>query len=69
MKANGSGVKRLTDHPGVDNDPVWSPGGEWIVFLSDRGGQPDLWLMRADGTDLRQLTDDPALDRFPDWGP
>lgn len=31
-----SGVMLLVDGPGVDTTPVWSPGGEMIIFASDR---------------------------------
>jgi dipeptidyl aminopeptidase/acylaminoacyl peptidase len=48
MRADGSGVVRLTD--GGDSSPRWSPDGTRIAFLRDGGtGQPDLWIMDADG--------------------
>jgi TolB protein len=49
-------TKNLTDHKARDIDPVWSPDGRRIAFVSDREGVPDIWTMAADGTDVRQLT-------------
>lgn len=34
----------------------WSPDSNTIIFLSQRGGWNDLWLMAADGSQPRQLT-------------
>ncbi len=34
----------------TDWDPFWSPDGEWLYFISDRGGSPDLWRVRIDET-------------------
>jgi TolB protein len=36
MRADGSGERRLTDHPALDARSVWSPDGKVIVFESDR---------------------------------
>lgn len=35
----------------------WLPDGLSIVFVSNRKGQSDVWLVNRDGTGLRQLTD------------
>lgn len=45
-----------------------APDGSKIVFMSNRSGNVDLWIINADGTGLHQLTNDKAADRFPDWG-
>ncbi len=36
--------------------PTYSPDGEWIVFVQNKGTNNNLAMMRADGTDLRYLT-------------
>ena len=35
---------------------VWSPGGNTILFRSNRTGYAKLWAMQPDGTQVRQLT-------------
>ena len=34
---------QLTDDPGVDNEPVWSPDGGQIFFFSNRDGNGAVW--------------------------
>ena len=62
-------INRLTEDPGTDIEPVWSPDGTSIAFVSDRDGDFELYVMRADGSDLRQLTFNEAEDRLPRWQP
>jgi len=38
----------VTDHPADDRDPVWSPDGKHIVFLSRRLGSFGLWGIAMD---------------------
>ncbi len=60
---------RLTDDPGNDIDPDWSPDGEMIVFASDRDGDYELYLMGADGSEVTQLTNNDADDVQPRFQP
>jgi Tol biopolymer transport system component len=46
-----------------------SPDGRWLVFDSDRGGNPDLYVMPATGGEARQITTDSAADFSADWSP
>ena len=42
---------------GTDNErPEWSPDSKQIVFISDRGGSVQVWIMNADGSSARQIT-------------
>src|SRR5574337_311457 len=45
----------LTDAQYISMRPVWSPDGTWIAFLSIRGTDLALWVMRADGSEQRRL--------------
>ena len=63
MRTDGSEVRRLTDAPGFDGGPNYSPDGRKIGFDSERDGDADIWVMRRNGDDPRQLTgEDPAED-------
>lgn len=72
VDADGSNLRRLTDHPGFDYTPDWSPDGKTIAFLSDRDGFRELYAMDADGSNVRRLTfQEEASGRIccPDWSP
>ena len=56
MNLDGSGLRRLTNHPGIDATPTWSPTGTQIAFTSDRGGAPSIYVVGVDGLGLRRLT-------------
>ncbi len=34
-------TRRISDHPGQDSHPWFSPDGAWIVYTSERGGVSD----------------------------
>ena len=62
----------LTNHPAVDASPAWSPNGAKIVFLSDRDGAAELYVMNADGSNVVRLTYNVGVDPSvpdPDWAP
>ncbi|MCS6830358.1 MAG: hypothetical protein RMM08_00460 [Armatimonadota bacterium] len=42
---------------------------DWILFVSDRSGNLDLWVILPDGSGLRQITTDPAAETDPAWSP
>ncbi|MEO5739827.1 MAG: hypothetical protein ABIS29_04440, partial [Vicinamibacterales bacterium] len=43
-------AKKLTDDPGIDSMPVWSPDGARIVFNKTRGDPGSLAVLTIDGT-------------------
>jgi Tol biopolymer transport system component len=67
MRADGTHVRRLTDSPGIDEGPEFSPDGTKIAFSSARDGQQEIYVMDADGSNPRRLTGNPARDESPDW--
>jgi Tol biopolymer transport system component len=66
---DGSGLKRITDNPKYDAEPIISADGSRIVFGSQRNGDFDIYIMNADGSDVRRLTDKVGYDGGPWFSP
>jgi Tol biopolymer transport system component len=47
--------------------PAWAPDGRQIAFISQRDGEPSLYLMDADGSHVRRLSATPAIEQPPVW--
>lgn len=58
------GIRRLTDAPGPDALPAWTPDGN-IVFRSARGGSWAIYIMSGDGRGQQPII--PNADPGPDW--
>lgn len=70
VDANGATEPRqLTNDPAFDQQPVFSPDGRRIAFVSDRDGDQDIYVMLLDGSSVRALTDNDADDNQPAWSP
>jgi serine/threonine protein kinase len=68
MSRNGGSQKRLTYDGAADRQPVATPDGRYILFVSDRDGSAKIWRVKTDGTDPTPLTDGPD-DSFPTVSP
>lgn len=69
--ADGS-LNRLTSDPATDHRPAISADGSRVIFVSERNGQPDIYLMHLDETgeptgSIEQLTDDPWEEFDTNW--
>jgi Tol biopolymer transport system component/DNA-binding winged helix-turn-helix (wHTH) protein len=53
---NGGSPKQLTSHAGFNEQPVVSPDGRYIVFLSNRNNHEHLWRVDIDGRNPIELT-------------
>ncbi len=80
MRADGSNVVRLTNAPGYDGGPFFSPNGKRVVYRSDRKNNNLLQVFVADvvfddagniagTTNEKQLTDDANVNWGPYWHP
>jgi TolB protein len=58
---------RLTNDPAKDDYGEPGPDGR-IVFVTDRDGNPELYIMNADGSGQQRLTTTPGIsENLPDW--
>ena len=56
MPVEGGDPVRITDHAGNDSDPSWNKAGDRIYFMSDRGGDSQIWSIAPDGTGMKQFS-------------
>jgi Tol biopolymer transport system component len=59
----------LTDSPGNDHSPRYSPDGTSIVFVSNRDGNREIYIMNADGTNQTRLTNSSYQEYHPRFSP
>ena len=71
MNADGSNQVRLTDAPGYDGGPFFTPDGEHIVWrhFTPDGSQADIYTMRIDGSNRQRLTDFDSMSWAPYFHP
>jgi Tol biopolymer transport system component len=70
INVDGSAERRLTDTPGLDGFPSWSPDGQRMAFVSDRDdGNSEIYVMDSDGAHQRRLTKTPKDEAIPAWSP
>ena len=55
--ADGSNVQHIDTGDPFHFGPLWSPDGQWIVFLAGKPNDGHPYVVRADGTGLRKLAD------------
>ena len=69
VRADGSGLVRLTNDPAADFDPSWSPDGRRIAYRHEDARSGQIYVMNADGSQRRNLTRRRGLDYSPAWSP
>ncbi|MFF3852940.1 VWA domain-containing protein [Micromonospora sp. NPDC002575] len=70
VDVDGTGLRRLTDHPAEDSWPTWSPDGTRIAYGSTRADPAgDVWVVPVAGGDPVRVTDGPAAEGQPAWSP
>ncbi len=72
-------LTQITSGDYDDQQPVWSPDGRFLAFVSNRTEEPDanydsnIWVVAADNPDkgatLIQVTTNPGSDSQPAWSP
>ena len=61
MDIEEKNIQNLTDHPGTDFSPTFSPNGRWMAYVSNQ----DIYLMDSVTKERHRLTEGNA----PDWSP
>jgi tricorn protease len=69
VSREGGEAERLTDHPGNDGFPAFSPDGSSLAFTRQAGGNEDVHVMPAQGGETRRLTWHPKADVVRGWAP
>jgi len=84
MEADGTNPVQLTNAPGKDSSPSWSPDGRHVVFCTDRNDEPgfdprysdnieiyvlDVEHPEAAGGTVKRLTNHPTPDSRPRFSP
>ena len=69
VKPDGSDLQPLAEGAIFKGDPVYSPSGEQVAFMSNEDGNWHIYLMDADGSNVRRLTDGDSNNMFPVWVP
>ena len=62
-------ARRLADDVVEAFIGVRGVSGTEIAFVSDRGGNKEIFVMNADGSDARAATANRSLNNFPSWSP
>src|SRR5687767_6613454 len=66
IDADGTNLTRVTNYPGLDQFPEWSPNGKQLAIRRDT----DIYLIDLDGSNPIQLTDEAiGFNQMPSWSP
>ena len=71
MNADGSDQRRLTQAPGYDGGPFFSPDGQRIIWrrFDASGINADIYTMKTHGSDVRRVTDFESISWAPFYHP
>lgn len=69
QKLHSKTAQQLTDGPGYDYQPDWSPDGESVVYVSYQKDALELWLLDLATGKTEQLTSGGAVNLEPRWSP
>jgi tricorn protease len=63
-------LRQITDGPARDKNPIYSPDGKWVAYVSDASGREELYITASDGSAQPQkITDFDTLKFSYAWSP
>ncbi len=69
QKIDSNVATQLTDGPGYDYQPDWSPDGKSVVYVAYQNDVLELWLLDLATHKTQQLTEGGAVNVEPRWSP
>ncbi len=75
VNADGTGLTRLTSAKKANGkfaqneEPTFAPDGRHVLFISDRTGRRQIYMVDTDGSNERRITYDDRYYSKPKWGP
>ena len=62
-------LTQLTNDPGYEGEPTFSPDGETIAYVSNRSGNFEIYIQQVSGGAYRNISENPADDVQPAYSP
>ena len=59
----------ITNDPGYEGEPTFSPDGETLAYVSDRSGNFEIYIQQVSGGAFRNITENAADDVQPAYSP
>jgi TolB protein len=69
ITADGAKIERLTKDEGNNEDPHYSPDGNFLAFTSSRSGGKNIFVMGVDGGNAQRITFGMGNCMAPKWSP
>jgi Tol biopolymer transport system component len=69
LDSTGGVATPVTSGVAFDSQPLYSPDGAWLAYLSDRSGAENVWIARPDGSEARRISDNRGVHEYvsPAW--
>jgi len=67
MNADGKNERRLTRTESLNWDPIWSPDGKAVIFVSNKDGDNEIYSINIDGSNEIKITDNNWNDESPSF--
>jgi len=69
LKSDGALYRRLTKSNGIDLSPTFSPDGNKMAYVSERNGQPQIFIQDLLSGEASRLTFNGDYNTQPSWSP